>query len=87
MGDENLSYKALFKRFGGRSLGLPTWVLRGVMWLGRGFLKLRGRESGLDPVALVDVLASEMFFDPDESASALGYSRGHLDEAIAEIKS
>lgn len=87
VGDENLSYKTLFKRFGGRSLGLPTWVLRGVMWLGRGFLKLRGRESGLDPVALVDVLASEMFFDPDESANELGYSRGHLDEAIAEIKS
>ena len=54
--------------------------------MGRAVLKLRGRESGLDPVKLVDVLASNMFYDCDESAEALGYSRGHLDEAIADIK-
>ena len=86
VGDENLTNKALFRRFGGRSLGLPTWILRGVMWLGRGFLRLRGRESGLDPVRLVDVLASNMFYDCDKSADTLGYSRGHLDEAISAIK-
>ncbi|MEC7242031.1 MAG: NAD-dependent epimerase/dehydratase family protein [Myxococcota bacterium] len=86
VGDENLTNKQLFRRFGGRSLGLPTWILRGVMWLGRVFLRLRGRESGLDPVRLVDVLASDMFYDCDESAKALGYTRGHLDEAIADIK-
>jgi hypothetical protein len=56
------------------------------MWLGRAFLKLRGRESGLDPVMLVDVLASDMFYDCDKSAEILGYSRGHLDDAIADIK-
>ncbi len=87
VGDENLKNKALFKRFGGRSLRLPTFLLRGFMALGKMVLKLRRRESGLDPVKLVDVLASDMFFDPTESANALGYSRGHLDEAIGEIRS
>jgi hypothetical protein len=56
------------------------------MGLGKLFLKLRGRESGLDPVRLVDTLASDMFFDAEPSAKALGYTRGHLDEAIEEIK-
>jgi hypothetical protein len=57
------------------------------MWLGRVFLKIRGRESGLDPVKLVDVLASDMFFDPTDSQQALGYSGGSLDEAIHTLKS
>ena len=87
VGDENLSNKALFKRFGGRSLRLPTFILRGFMWLGRVFLKIRGRESGLDPVKLVDVLASDMFFDPTDSQQALDYSGGSLDEAIHTLKS
>ena len=86
VGDENLSWKALFKRFGGRSARLPTFILRGIMWLGRGFLKLRRRESGLDPVKLVNVITSEMYFEPTASAEALGYSRGGLDEAIADLK-
>lgn len=87
VGDENLSNKELFKRFGGRSLRLPTFILRGFMWLGRAFLRLRGRESGLDPVKLVDVLASDMFFDPTESQQALGYSGGNLEQAISTLKS
>jgi hypothetical protein len=86
VGDENLSNKALFKRFGGRSLRLPTFVLRAFMWCARTFLRLRGRESGLDPVQLVDVLITDMFFDPSESQKTLGYSGGGLDAAIAEIK-
>ena len=86
VGDENLSNKALFKRFGGRSLRLPTFVLRAFMWCARAFLRLRGRESGLDPVQLVDVLVTDMFFDPTESQNALGYSGGGLSAAIAESK-
>jgi nucleoside-diphosphate-sugar epimerase len=86
VGDENLSWKDLFKRFGGRSARLPTFILRGFMWLGRGILKLRRRQSGLDPVSLTNVIVSDMFFDPTESAQALGYTRGNLDEAIADLK-
>lgn len=86
VGDENLSNKALFKRFGGKSIRLPTFILRGFMWCARGYLKLRGRESGLDPVQLVDVLVTDMFFDPAPSQKALGYTGGGLQAAIQEIK-
>ena len=87
VGDENLSWKALFKRFGGRSARLPTFILRGVMWIGKGFLKLTRRESGLDPVRLVNTMISEMYFDPTQSQEALGYKGGGLDEAIESLRS
>ena len=67
LGREPQQQSAL-RRFGGRSWRLPTVVLRAVMGLGKLFLKLRGRESGLDPVRLVDTLASDMFFDAEPSA-------------------
>ena len=85
VGDENLSWKSLFKRFGGRSARLPTFILRLVMWIGKGFLKLTRRESGLDPSRLVNTLVSEMYFDPSASQEALGYKGGGLDEAIASL--
>jgi dihydroflavonol-4-reductase len=86
VGDENLSWRALIQRFGGRSALLPTWVIRTVMWLGRIALMLVRRQSGLDPVRLTDVIASEMFFDPTPGQEALGYSGGDLDTAIADIR-
>jgi dihydroflavonol-4-reductase len=86
VGDENLTNKALFKRFGGRSLRLPTFLLKGFMWCARAFLNLRGKESGLDPVKLADALVTELFFDPGPSQKALDYAGGGLDAAILEIK-
>lgn len=86
VGDENLSWRELIRRFGGRSALLPTWLIRAVMWLGRIFLALVRRQSGLDPVRLTDVITSEMFFDPAPGQAALGYSGGDLDAAIADIR-
>ena len=86
VGDENLSWRRLIQRFGGRSALLPTWLIRAVMWLGSIALLIVRRQSGLDPVRLTDVIASEMFFDPSPGQEALGYSGGDLDTAIADIR-
>lgn len=86
VGDENLTWRHLIQRFGGRSARLPTWLIRAVMWLGRIALTIVRRQSGLDPVRLTDVIASEMFFDPTPGQEALGYSGGDLNTAIADLK-
>ena len=86
VGDENLSWVSLIGRFGGRSARLPTWMLRLAMKLGRFALAIVRRQSGLDPVRLTDVIASEMFFDARPSQEALGYTGGDLDQAIADIR-
>ena len=86
VGDENLTWRQMIGRFGGRSALLPTCLIRAVMWLGRIALRLVRRQSGLDLVRLTDVVASEMFFDPTPSQEALGYSGGDLDTAIADIQ-
>ncbi|MBD88905.1 MAG: epimerase [Deltaproteobacteria bacterium] len=86
VGDENLTWRALIGRFGGRAGILPTWILRSVMALGRVALYLLRRQAGLNPVDLTDVIASEMFFDPGPGQEALGYSGGDLDEAISDLR-
>lgn len=55
-------------------------LMRGV----RAWYRLRGLEAGVDPVRIVDVIADEMFFDPEPSRRALGYGRGGLAEALEE---
>ena len=86
VGDENLTWRQLVKRFGASSAILPTLLIRAVMYVGRLALKLARRQAGLEPVSLTDVITSEMFFDPGPGQSALGYSGGDLDEAIGELK-
>ena len=86
VGDENLTWRQLVKRFGASSAILPTWLIRAVMYVGRLALKLARRQAGLEPVSLTDVITSEMFFDPGPGQNALGYSGGDLDEAIGELK-
>lgn len=85
IGDENLSWVDLFKRFGGHAWTLPTPILMAVMIVAKLALFLLRRQSGLDPVALVKTIASTMYLDPTSSQEALGYSGGGLDDAILDI--
>jgi nucleoside-diphosphate-sugar epimerase len=86
VGDENLSWKELITRFGGRAGTLPTWVLRAVMGCAGLALRLVGRRSGLDLPELTDVIASEMYFDPADGQRVLGYRGGDLDAEIQQIR-
>jgi dihydroflavonol-4-reductase len=86
VGDENLSWKELFKTFGGRAGLLPTWILRAVMVCAGIALRLVGRRSGLHLARLTDIIASEMFFDPGESQRVLRYEGGDLDVEIQRIR-
>jgi nucleoside-diphosphate-sugar epimerase len=90
VGDENVTWADLFTRLSemvGRRKKLrfvSSSVVRGMM---RGvdlYHKLRGKEGGLNPVRLVDLLTKETFFDPAPSREALAYGGGGLDEALQE---
>ncbi len=59
---------------------LVRWGARAVR-LGH---RLRGRESGLDPVAFVRFQTEETFVDPQPARSALGLSAGDLAAALAD---
>jgi nucleoside-diphosphate-sugar epimerase len=93
IGGENLSYSSLLKRLMNlmgikkRIFILPNWLIRASMVALRTIHRIRGKESGLDPVIFVDLLTKETFFDPTHSRTALGYGKDDLDAALkATIK-
>ena len=49
-----------------------------------GFLRLQGREGGLNLVPFTELQTAQAFFDPSKSREALGYGSGGLDEAFKE---
>jgi hypothetical protein len=50
----------------------------------RAWQRLRGRQSGLDPLAFVSLQTRETFFDPAPARAALGFAGHGLDAALAE---
>ena len=48
-------------------------------------LRLVGRESGLTPQRMTDILTRETFYDPAPAVRDLNYPTGDLDRAIREI--
>lgn len=90
IGDENLTWAAWLHRLmavmGKRKpvITLPTPLAKlGAGLLGR-YHRLHGKEMGLNPVKLIDLMTRKTFFDPAPSRQALGYGRGGLDEAFAK---
>ncbi len=67
-----------------RVVALPGWTVRTATRLLALWHRLRGRESGLDPVAFVEVQTRRAFLDPARARSDLGCGTAGLPSALAE---
>jgi dihydroflavonol-4-reductase len=90
IGDENLTWVEFLERILGilgkkkRIVILPACLIRLVLRAVALQHRLRGRESGLDPVRFAAIQTRNMFFDPVPAAEELGYGRGNLEEAFKD---
>lgn len=88
VGDENVTWGEFLQRLAAaaglerRVITMPTSMVRTGMLAVRTYHSMRGKESGLDPVALVELQTRETFFDPSISKRQLGYRGGRLDDAF-----
>jgi dihydroflavonol-4-reductase len=89
IGDENRTWEAWLgqiSEFAGRRkrfIALPEGLVRMGMHAVKLWHRMQGRESGLDPVAFVDLQTIHTYYDPTPSREALGYGQGNLDAALA----
>jgi hypothetical protein len=87
--DANLSWREWLEALAAaqgrrkRCRTLPTFVLRPAMMLVRQYLRLRGRESGLDPVRFLRLQTQYTYVDPQPAQQGLGLTAGDVDKAIA----
>jgi nucleoside-diphosphate-sugar epimerase len=88
VGDENLSWAALFERFAAAA-GRPRRAHRlspgtiDAAGVGAGWLvRLVGRQPGVGPRAWSRVFSDNLFYDAAEVRRELGHEVGNLDEAI-----
>ena len=44
----------------------------------------QGKEAGLDPVKITEILTSDLYFDPISSREMLGYGGGDLNQALKD---
>ncbi len=90
IGDENITWHELLGRLcfligrNKRVVELPTTLVRFIMRAVYIFFKLRGRESGLDPVEMVRLHTMNTFFDPGPSKRILKHGGGGLNEALSD---
>ena len=90
VGDQNLTWVEFLERILSilgkkkRIVILPTWTVRLGLRLVELQHRLRGRESGLDPVRFAAIQTRNTFFDPAPAAEELGYGRGNLEEAFKD---
>lgn len=89
IGGENLAWTDLLSRmakFAGREkkvISLPDWLVTAGACLLKLWHKVKGMESGLDPVRFIDLQTANTYIDPEFSRQALGYELGGLDEALS----
>lgn len=90
IGDENITWVEFIERIleiigkKKKVIILPTFVLRFMMRIVRLQERLRGKESGLNPVKFVAMQTKNTFFDPSPAIEELGYRRGNLQEAVED---
>lgn len=63
---------------------LPNSLIRCIMRAVRYHYKLKGQESGLEPVEFVKLQIKKTYFDPKVSQQALGYLECSVDDALQD---
>jgi nucleoside-diphosphate-sugar epimerase len=90
IGDENITWvefiESLLNILGKkkRVIILPTFIIQLMVRMVKLWHRLRGKESGLDPVKFVSMQTRNTFFDPSPAAGELGYGRGNLQKAFED---
>lgn len=91
IGDENVTWVEMFDRITSAAGVAKKQVetvyhaqLRAVARESEAQLEAAGLETGITPVAYVDIETANAFFDPEPARMALGLTSGGLDEAIKE---
>lgn len=88
LGDENLSWAALIRRFAeaaGRPRPvrlLPAALLKANSALLAGLNRILGKESGFTLLPAARLFTSDFYYDSSDAQRALRYTTGNLDEAI-----
>jgi nucleoside-diphosphate-sugar epimerase len=67
-----------------RVITLPTWLVKVGAWCLKAVHDIKGLESGLEPVAFIDLQIRNTFIDPHISQSALHYSNEDLTQALTD---
>ena len=67
-----------------RVITIPTWLVKVGAWCLRFVHDLKGLESGLEPVAFIDLQTRNTFIDPKSSQSVLQYSSENLTSALTD---
>jgi nucleoside-diphosphate-sugar epimerase len=90
IGGVNLTWTELLSRIAGYAgrkkwvITLPTWLVKTGARLLKMWHKLKGLESGLDPVHFIELQIAHTYIDAEYSRSVLRYELGGLDEALME---
>jgi nucleoside-diphosphate-sugar epimerase len=91
IGDENVTWAEMFDRISNAAGVAKKPVkkiyhaqLRAAARESEAQLEAAGLETGITPVAYVDIETANTFFDPEAARMALGLTAGGLDEAIKE---
>ena len=67
-----------------RIVTVPTILARLYGLRERARLRRQGREAGLDPYFLMDILSRETFIDPAPAMQALGYEPDDIDGPLRQ---
>jgi len=88
VGDENVTWNDLLNHImtimgiKKKIIIVPTFILKGLMYCLSIVHRVKGKESGLNPVDYVYLQTVNTFFDPKPAIKALGYKTGGLNEAL-----
>lgn len=88
VGDENVLWKDMLNSMMNamgikkKIIIIPVFLLKITMFFLRVVHSMKGKESGLEPVAYIDIQTQNTFFNPEEAIKTLGYKTGGLREAI-----
>lgn len=67
-----------------RVISLPTWIVKVGAWCLKTVHDIKGLESGLEPVAFVDLQTRNTFIDPHISQATLKYNNDAITQALID---